>query len=184
MRLANPAAPGAGAEAAIFDRAPAKNMGRVRSRTARWRRSAVSAAAVVVVLAGCGGGAGSSPGPGPAFPGTAAGAQARWFFQALGRLPIPAAAIRAHFTPAFLAKAPPAFINARLAGAGQLRLVSVTSPRPDLVAFVMSVRGAQRFRIGLPVDAHGRITNIVPQELAPTVSGPALVPEHSSLGVT
>jgi len=176
MRLANPAAPGAGAEAAIFDRAPAKNRGRVRSRTARWRRSAVSAAAVVVVLAGCGGGAGSSPGPGPAFPGTAAGAQARWFFQALGRLPIPAAAIRAHFTPAFLAKAPPAFINARLAGAGQLRLVSVTSPRPDLVAFVMSVRGAQRFRVELPVDAHGQITGLQAQALPPTASPASVLP--------
>jgi hypothetical protein len=138
----------------------------------------------MVVLAGCGGSPRPSAGSGPTFPGTPAGAQARWLFRALGRLPIPAAAIRAHFAAAFLAQNPPAYVNARLAGAGQLRLVSVTSKRPNLVVFVMSVRGAQRFRIELPVDAHGRITNIVPQELAPTVSGPALVPEHSSLGVT
>jgi predicted esterase len=115
-------------------------------------------------------------GSGPAFPATPAGAQARWFFQALGRLPIPAAAIRAHFAPAFLAKAPPAFINAKLAGAGQLRLLSVTSPRPNLVAFVISVRGAQRFRIGLPVDTHGRIAGILPQELAPAASPASVLP--------
>jgi dienelactone hydrolase len=40
----------------------------------------------------------------------------------------------------------------------------------------MSVRGAQRFRIGLPVDAHGRITNIVPQELAPVASPRSVLP--------
>jgi dienelactone hydrolase len=110
------------------------------------------------------------------FPGTPAGVQARWFFQALGRLPIPAAALRAHFAPAFLAKAPPAAINARLAGAGQLRLVSVTPKGPNLVAFVVSVRGAQRFRVELPVDAHGRIANIQTQELAPTASAASMIP--------
>ncbi len=130
----------------------------------------------MVVLAGCGGSPRPSAGSGPAFPGTPAGAQARWFFQALGRLPIPAAALRAHFAPAFLAQNSPAYINARLAGAGQLRLVSVTSPRPNLVVFVMSVRGAQRFRIALPVDAHGRITSIVPQELPPTASPASVLP--------
>ena len=146
------------------------------------------AVAVMVALAGCGGSARPSPGSVPAFPGTAAGAQARWLFQALGRLPIPAAAIRAHFAPAFLAKAPPAFINGRLAGAGQLRLVSVTSTRPNFVQFVMSVRGAQRFRIGLPVDTHGRIDNIQAQELAPTASPasvlPALAPGWAAQPVT
>lgn len=134
------------------------------------------AVAVMVALAGCGSSARPAPDSVPAFPGTAAGAQARWLFQALGRLPIPDAAIRAHFAPAFLAKASPAFINARLAGAGQLRLVSVTSPRPNFVAFVMSVRGAQRFRIGLPVDTHGRIDNILLQELAPTASPASVIP--------
>jgi len=177
MRAANLAASGGGAEAsAVYDRAAPKTMGRARSRTAGWRRFAVLVAAVMVVLAGCGGSPRPSAGSGPAFPGTPAGAQARWLFQALGRLPIPAAAIRAHFAAAFLAQNPPAYVNARLAGAGQLRLVSVTSPRPNQVVFVMSVRGAQRFRIELPVDAHGRITNIVPQELAPTASPASVLP--------
>jgi dienelactone hydrolase len=40
----------------------------------------------------------------------------------------------------------------------------------------MSVRGAQRFRVELPVDAHGRITNIVPQELPPTASPASVLP--------
>jgi pimeloyl-ACP methyl ester carboxylesterase len=94
----------------------------------------------------------------------------------MGRLPIPDAAMRAHFAAAFLAQNPPALINARLAGAGQLGLVSVTPKRPDLVVFVVSVRGAQRFRISLPVNAHGRIANIVAQELAPTASPASALP--------
>ena len=176
MRLAKLVSPGDGAEAtAISDPAPAKATGRLRLRMAGWRGS-VLVTAVMVVLAGCGGSARPSQGSGPAFPGTPAGAQARWFFQALGRLPIPDAAIRAHFAPAFLAKAPPAFINARLAGAGQLGLVSVTPKGPNLVAFVMSIRGAQRFRVELPVDTHGQIDNLQAQELAPTASPASVLP--------
>jgi uncharacterized protein len=177
MRLAKLAAPGDGAKAtATADPAPAKITGRLRSRTAGWRRFALVAVGVMVVLAGCGGSPAPSAGSGSVFPGTPAGAQGRWFFQALGRLPIPAAALRAHFAAAFLAKAPPAAINARLAGAGRLRLVSVTSTRPDLVVFVVSIRGAQRFRIELPVDAHGRITNLQAQPLAPTAPPASMIP--------
>jgi uncharacterized protein len=130
----------------------------------------------MVALAGCGGSHQSSAVPGPAFPGTPAGAQAQWFFQALGSLPIPDAAIRAHFDPAFLVKAPPDAINAALAGAGDLGLVSVTSTQPNLVQFVVSVRGAQRFRISLPVDAHGLIDNLQAQELPPTASPASVTP--------
>jgi uncharacterized protein len=177
MRLAHLAAPGDGAVAtAISDGAAAQTVGRARSGTGRWHRSAVLAAAVLAVLAGCGGSPRPPAGSVPEFPATSAGAQARWFFHALGHLPIPDAAIRAHFAPVFLAQHSPAYINARLAGAGQLRLLSVTSKRPNLVVFVMSVRGAQRFRIGLPVDAHGRIDNIEPQELVPTASPASVLP--------
>jgi dienelactone hydrolase len=177
MRLSKLTAPGGGAEApATTGPAPAKTTDRRRPGTAGWRRSALVATAVILLLAGCGGSTRPSAGSAPAFPGTPAGAQARWFFQALGRLPIPAAALRAHFAPAFLAKAPPALINAKLAGAGRLRLVSVTSKRPNLVVFVMSVRGAQRFRVELPVDAHGRITNIQARALAPTAPPASVIP--------
>jgi hypothetical protein len=91
-------------------------------------------------------------------------------------MPIPDTAIRAHFAPAFLAENPPAYVNARLAGAGQLRLVSVTSQGPNLVVFVMSVRGAQRFRVELPVDTHGRITGLQAQPLAATASRASVIP--------
>jgi uncharacterized protein len=91
-------------------------------------------------------------------------------------MPIPGAAIRAHFAPAFLAQNSPDYVNARLAGAGQLRLVSVTPKGPNLVVFVMSVRGAQRFRIELPVDAHGRIITLHAQELPPTASPASVLP--------
>ena len=39
----------------------------------------------------------------------------------------------------------------------------------------MSVRGAQRFRVELPVDAHGQIANIEAQELAPTASPASVI---------
>jgi uncharacterized protein len=130
----------------------------------------------MAMLAGCGGSPRPAAGSGPAFPDTPAGTQARWVFHAFGSPPIPDAAIRAHFAPAVLAQLPPAAINARLAGAGQLRLVSVTPKGPNLVAFVISVRGAQRFRIELPVDTHGRITNLQAQELAPTTSLASAIP--------
>src|SRR5215469_5384177 len=181
MRLPMLAALGGAGATATSDRAVAKTAGRARSRTARWRRAVALATAVLAVLAGCGGSPRPTAGSRPAFPGTPAGAQARWFVQALGRLPIPDAAIHAHFAPAFLAKLPPAAINARLAGTGQLRLLSVTPKGPNLVVFVMSVRGAQRFRVELPVDTHGRITNLQAQELAPTASPASVLPALAKL---
>ena len=63
-----------------------------------------------------------------------------------------------------------------LAGAGQLGLVSVASTRPDSVVFVMSVRGAQRFRVEVTVDAHGLISNIQAPALVPTASPASVIP--------
>jgi uncharacterized protein len=148
----------------------------LRSTAARWRQAAVVAAAIVVVLAGCGGSQQSSAGPGPAFPSTPAGAQAQWLFQAIGSWPIPDAAIRAHFDAAYLAKNPPADLDTLLAEFKRLGLVSVTSTRPDSAVLVVSVRGAQRFRVDLTLDAHGLIGNITTQELAPTVSPASVLP--------
>jgi len=177
MWLPKLAFPGDRAEAtAISGPAPAATTDRLRPGTARWRRSVLVAVAVACVLAGCGSSPRSSAGPGPAFPSTPAGVQTQWFFQAAGRPPIPEAAIRAHFDPAFLAKLQPAAINALLAGAGQLGLVSVASTRPNSAAFVMSVRGAQRFRVDLTVDAHGLINGLTTPELAPTASPASMIP--------
>ena len=178
MWLPKLAFPGGRAEAtAIPGPVSATITGRGRPGTARWRRSALVAVAVMgLLLAGCGSSPRSSAGPGPAFPSTPAGVQAQWFFQAAGRLPIPAAAIRAHLAPAFLGTASPAALNAVLAGAGQLGLVSVTSTRPNSVVFVMSVRGAQRFRVEVTVDAHGLIDNIQAQELVPAAPAASVIP--------
>jgi hypothetical protein len=65
---------------------------------------------------------------------------------------------------------------ARLAQWKQLGLASVTSLRPDSVVFVVSIRGAQRFRVDLTVDAHGLINGSTQQELPPTVSPASVIP--------
>ena len=135
----------------------------------------MAVAVLGLLLAGCGSSPTSSAPPGPAFPGTPAGAQAQWFFQAAGKPPIPAAAIRAHFDAALLRKLPSATLNVLLTGAGQLGLVSAASTQPNSVVFVMSIRGGQRYRVDLTVDAHGLIDGATTQEVAPTASSPASV---------
>jgi uncharacterized protein len=178
MGLLKLAFPGGRAEAAAIScSVPAPTAGRRRPGTAGWRRPALVAVAVMaLLLAGCGGSPASSAGHGPAFPTAPAGVQAQWLFQALGRLPIPDAAIRAHFAAAFLAVASPAAVNAKLAGAGQVGLVSVASTQPNSVEFVVSVRGAQRFRVDVTVDAHGLISRLQAQELPPTASPASMIP--------
>jgi dienelactone hydrolase len=134
----------------------------------------------MALLAGCAGSPRPSTSPGPAFPNTPAGVQARWFFQAAGTPPIPSPEILAHFAPVVLAQQPPASINATLAGAGQLGLVSVTSTRPDSVVFVVSIRGAQRYRVDLTVDAGGLIDGLRTQELPSTASPASVIPALAS----
>ena len=178
MRLPKLACAGRRAEGtAIFDLTPATTTDRLRPGTARWRRSALVAVAVMgLLLAGCGSSHPSSAAPGPAFPSTPAGVQAQWFFQAAGKPPIPAAAIRAHFDAAMLAKLPPDTVNALLIGFGQLGLMSVASTQPNSVVFVMSIRGGQRFRFDVTVDAHGLISNVTTQEVTPTASPASMIP--------
>jgi len=177
MGLSKLAVPGGRARTTtIYYPAPATTTGRPRPGTARWCRSALVAVAVIgLLLAGCGGSPQPSAAPGPAFPGTPAGVQAQWLLQALGRWPIPDAAIRAHFAAALLAKGSPAELNASLAEWKQLGLVSVMSKQPNSVEFVVSVREGQRFRVDLTVDAHGLIDGATTQEVAPTASSPASV---------
>jgi len=168
MWLSKLAFPGGGAEAAAA--------GRLRSRTAGRHRSVLVAAAVVgLLLAGCGSSPPSSAGSGPAFPGTPAGVQAQWLWQTLGTLPIPAATLRAHIAPALLGNETPAEVNASLAKWEHLSLVSAASTQPNSAAFVVSVRGGQRYRVDVTVDAHGLISNLQTQEVAPTASSPASV---------
>ena len=177
MWLPKLAFPGGRAETTtIYYPAPATITGRPRPGTAGWRRSALVAVAVVgLLLAGCGSSPPPSAGPKPAFPSTPAGVQAQWLFQAMGKLPIPAAALRAHIAPALLGNMTPAEVNANFAKWQQLGLVSVASTQQNSAAFVVSVRGGQRYRIDVTVDARGLISNMQTQEVAPTASSPASV---------
>ena len=168
MRLPKLAFPGGRAEAiAISGPAPAKTTDRLRPGTVRWRRPALVAVAVMgLLLAGCGAALGHlrlldrrsrAPRPVSRRSGSSRRLGGRRF-----RLPRSAPISLRRFS----ATVPPAVLNAMLAGAGQLGLVSVASTRPNSVVFVMSVRGAQRFRVEVTVDAHGLIDNIQSQELA------------------
>ena len=163
----------------IFYPAPVTTTGRPRPGAARRRRSALVAVAVMgLLLAGCGSSPRSSVAPGPTFPSTPAGVQAQWLLQALGKSPISAAALRAHIAPALLGSATPAEVaevNASLAMWKQLGLVSAASTQPNSAAFVVSVRGGQRYRIDVTVNVHGLISNLKAQEVAPTASSPASV---------
>ena len=143
-------------------------------------RCALLSLAIAFVAPGCGSSHSASTTAGPTFPETPAGVQARWFFQALTRLPISGAALRAHAAPVVLAHITPAEINSSLAGFGQLRLLSVTSKQPNSVAFVISVRGAQRVRFKLNVDARGLIAGFSPQALVPTASPASVIPTLAS----
>ncbi len=144
----------------------------------RVRHWCIVAFAVVSVLAGCGGShtattASTSAG---SFPNTPAGAQARWLLQAAASLPISDAAARAHFSQASLAHNRRAAINSALAVMQPLRLVSVKSSQPNLVVFVVTVRGAQPFEITVGVDARGLIANASIQPRTPTASPASVIP--------
>ena len=145
-------------------------------------RCALLGLAIAFVVAGCGSGHSASTAAGPTFPDTPAGVQARWFFQALARLPISDAALRAHAAPAVLAHLTPVEVNSSLAGFGQLRLLSVTSKQPNSLVFVISVRGAQRVRFKLNVDARGLIAGFAPQALVPTASPASVIPALAPVG--
>jgi ORF 12 gene product N-terminal len=99
-----------------------------------------------------------------------------------GSWPIPDAAIRAHFAAAILATTSPADLNVSLAEWKQLGLVSVTSTRPDAVVFVVSVRGAQQFRVDLTVDAHGLTQPVTFEAGGITIYGTYTHPGRAAAG--
>ena len=118
---------------------------------------------------------------GPTFPTTPAGAQARWLVQAFNHLPIADAALQAHVSPVLLSTTTSAELNRGLAGVAHVRLVSVTSSTARSIAFVISVRGAQRFRAALTVDTDGLIASVAPmQALAATGSPQSMIPRLAS----
>ena len=160
-------------KAPVDDPGRAMLIGARGSRPSRWL---LVAAAVMVLVSACGGTTGALAGAPSAFPDTPAGKQARWFLQAVRSEPIPDAAIRAHFAPATLEQLSPAAINARLAGAGQVGLVSVAGGRSDTVGLVVSIRGAQRFRIGVTVNSQGLIDDLSTQEVRSTATPASMIP--------
>jgi alpha-beta hydrolase superfamily lysophospholipase len=144
---------------------------RLPTRRRYWR--VLLAIAAVFVVAACGSADRAAP-IGARFPSTPAGEQARWLLQAVRRLPIPDAELRAHFDQASHAAA--AQLNSGLQGAGELRVVSVTTRQPNSLEFVVAVTTLnqvgwpQRFEISLGVDARGRIASFSPQPLEPPAS--------------
>ena len=144
----------------------------------RW---ALLGLAVVCVLAGCGSSQTGSTIAGQAFPSTPAGVQARWLLQAPSRLPISLAEARTHVSQVLLGNSTQAEINSDLGKFGLVHLVSVTSSRANSIVFVVSVRGGQRFRFALTVDARGLISNLpAPQEIPPTASPASVIPPLAS----
>ncbi len=63
-------------------------------------------------------------------------------------------------------------LNSGLAGVAQVHLVSVTSSQARSIAFVISVRGAQRFRGALAVNADGLISGLLPMQALPATASP------------
>ncbi len=62
------------------------------------------------------------------------------------------------------------------ASSRHLGLVSVASSRTDSVVFVLTVRGAQRYRVELTVDSQGLIDNLTTKELPSTASPASTIP--------
>jgi len=146
-----------------------------------WRAPLCLITACVLVSCGNSHPASTATAAGPTFPNTPAGVQARWVLQAVDRQPISNAEVRAHFGQAVLAHATPAqlaeILNEKLVGYARVRLVSITSSRPNTLAFVMSVRGAQRFEVRVGVDTHGLIADLETlREIPPTTSAASVIP--------
>jgi uncharacterized protein len=146
-----------------------------------WRRWALVGLAFASVLVGCGSSQSTSTTAGPTFPGTPAGAEASSLVQALNHLPLSEAWLRAHVSPAVLRKTTAAELNSGVIGVAQVRLVSVMSSQARSIAFVLSIRGGQRFRAGLTVDSKGLIASVAPMQALPSMASPqSVIPRLAS----
>ena len=137
---------------------------------ARTIAAALAAAGILSATAACSGSAQQPPSPtatasattgttAATLPGTPPGAQARWLLGAIAHLPIPAAAITAHFAPVFVAKIPPAQLNAVLAHVTSLRLDAVLTSTSEFVTLAVTDNG-QPQTVSVSVDAHGLINGL------------------------
>jgi dienelactone hydrolase len=114
-----------------------------------------------LLLAACGGGGGSSGHRSSGFPRTPAGLQASWLLGAVAHVPIPAAAIHAHYDTTFLALVPPSQLNNALQGVGEPRLLSIATNDADRLVFLVAIKGGRRFQVTLGVDARGLINGLL-----------------------
>ena len=114
----------------------------------------------------------ASTGPAKAVipPATPAGAQLRWLIEALARLPLPDAQVRAHFDAAFLAQVSPAALNQALEGVVSIKLLSIqVSQLSTLVASASTGGVVPRSQVWLTVDRRGLISGL---RISPASSGP------------
>ena len=99
----------------------------------------------------------------------------KWLIGASAQLPIPAAAVRAHFDATVLSKITPTALNqalasvgAQLGGSGAVHLarIEVNQPR-GLVATIARGGGPARLRATLAVDGHGLISSLLFKPVEP-----------------
>lgn len=154
---------------------------------ARAAAAALAAAAILTATAACSGAARKPPAPSATasastpgttntvvLPDTAPGAQARWLLGAIAHLPIPAAAVTAHFDQAFLAKLPPSRLNADLAGVQSLRADSVALSTSEFLILTVTANGNTPLDATVSVDAHGLIDGLTLTK--PPAQPPTAVP--------
>jgi hypothetical protein len=76
----------------------------------------------------------------------------------VAHVPIPDAAMRAHFDSAFLALVPPSQLNRELQGVGEPRLLSISTDEADRLVLLVAISGGQRFQV---TDSHGQIDGLL-----------------------
>jgi uncharacterized protein len=119
----------------------------------------------------------STPGP-VSLPDTPAGRQAAWFLSAVSHLPISDSDAQAHFDSAFLAQVSPAMLNQTLAGATDIKLVSVESNDPNSLVMVVSTSGTQ-VAVSVSVDAQGLIGGLHIGPVTPPTTVPYQAPSYA-----
>jgi uncharacterized protein len=112
------------------------------------------------------------------LPDTPAGRQATWFLDAVSHLPISDSGAQAHFDSAFLAQVSPAMLNQTLAGAKDIKLISVKSNDPNSLVMVVSTSGTQ-VAVSVSVDAQGLIGGLHIGPVTPPTTVPYQPPSYA-----
>ena len=112
------------------------------------------------------------------LPDTPAGRQAAWFLAAVSHLPISDTGAQAHFDSAFLAQVSPAMLNQTLAGATDVKLISVQSNDPNSLVMVVSTSGTQ-VAVSVSVDAQGLIGGLHIGPVTPPTAVPYQPPSYA-----